>query len=239
MRRFFAVRIEDGIAHFSRDELLHMKKVLRMKTGDKIIVPEGRGEWLCELCERDGELFARLLERRGCDAEPHKQITLYLAYTKSDKMEISVQKAVELGVSAVCPFICARCVRVPDEQSAAKANWRMARIAHEAVKQCGRASDVKVDMPVSFETLLNKIQQQDLCVFAYEKSNVALKTVFQETGEATRVGLIVGPEGGFTDEEAQKIAQTGARTVSLGTRILRAETAAIALMAIASYEMEN
>lgn len=238
MRRFFADRIEDGIAWFSAEELAHMKKVLRMKSGDKIIVPEGRGEWICELAEKDSGFVAELLEFRGCDAEPKKHITLYMAYTKSDKLELCVQKAVELGISEVCPFFSSRCVKVPDLKSAEKANQRMTRIAHEAIKQCGRASDICVSMPINFRELLSRIKNEDLCVFAYERSDEPLKQLFFNNN-VQKIGLIIGPEGGFTDEEAAQIGEAGAKTVSLGTRILRAETAAIALMAIASYEMEN
>ncbi len=239
MKRFFAERVEDGIARFSPEELVHMKRVLRMKQGDKVIVPEGRGEWVCELFEQNGELEGRIIEYRGCNAEPKKHITLYMAYTKSDKLELCVQKAVELGVSAVCPFISSRCVKVPDEKSAEKANLRMSRIAHEAVKQCGRAGDMKVLLPVRFDELLTEITHEDMCVFAFEKSDVPLKGVFSQSPNAVNIGLIIGPEGGFSDDEAQKIQSAGAYTVSLGTRILRAETAALALMAIASYETEN
>ena len=150
MRRFFADRIEDGIAYFSDQESRHISRVLRMASGDKIIVPEGRGEWVCELLDVSSErCTARTLEFRGCDAEPKKNLTLYMAYTKSDKMDLVVQKAVELGASAFCPFISSRCVKVPDEKSALKANERFSRIAFEAVKQCGRAGKIDVKMPIS------------------------------------------------------------------------------------------
>lgn len=238
MRRFFADRVEDGFAYFSPEELAHIKKVLRMKQGDKMIVPEGRGEWICELVEKDGDIAARLIEFRGCDAEPKKHITLYMAYTKSDKLELCVQKAVELGIAEVCPFISSRCVKIPDAKSAEKANQRMSRIAHEAVKQCGRASDITVSMPISFKELLLRIAEEELCVFAFERSESPLKQIFGRNDQ-NNIGLIIGPEGGFSDEEAEQIEKAGAHTVSLGTRILRAETAAIALMAIASYETEN
>ncbi len=238
MRRFFASRIEDGLAYFPPEELAHLKKVLRMRPGDKVIVPEGRLEWVCELVENDGELYGRLLEQRGCDAEPKKRITLYLAYTKSDKLELCVQKAVELGVSKVCPFISSRCVKVPDAASAKKANDRMTRIAHEAVKQCGRSQDIEVSLPLSFEDLLIDIKNNDITVFAYEKSVAPLKKAFLAAG-AMSIGLIIGPEGGFSDEEADAVIDAGGVSASLGTRILRAETAAIALMSIASYETGN
>ena len=238
MRRFFAHHITDGFAFFDEAELAHIKKVLRMKAGEAVIVPEGRGEWVCELCEKDGELAARLIERRGCDAEPKKEITLYLAYTKSDKMELCVQKAVELGAARICPFFSSRCVKLPDAKSAEKGNIRFSRIAHEAVKQCGRAQDIEISMPLSFDGLLKRIAEEELSVFAFERSDAPLKNCLCGS-DAGRIGLIIGPEGGFSDEEAERIQKSGAVSVSLGTRILRAETAAVALMAIVSYETEN
>ncbi len=232
MRRFFADRIEDGIAHFGEEEAVHINRVLRMKPGETLIVPEGRGEWLCELME-DGRT-ARLMERRGCCAEPTRSITLYAAYTKADKLELCTQKAVELGMSRVVPFISSRCVRVPDEKSAAKAHERLVRIAHEAVKQCGRAADAEIGGVIDFDGLIERIAKHSLSVFAYENADAPLKGVLGT--EKDDIALIIGPEGGFTESEAERIRAAGAVTVSLGTRILRAETAAIALMAIAAYE---
>lgn len=213
-----------------------MRKVLRMTPGMEIIVPEGRGEWLAEITSLEGDAQAKLLEWRGCKAEPNKCITLYLAYTKSDKMELVVQKAVELGASRVVPFISSRCVKIPDEKSAGKANERMKRIAHEAVKQCGRSNEMEVLLPMSFAELLSQISGHDLTVFAYECADAPLKPVLQ-TG-ADNIAVIIGCEGGFSEKEAEQIIAAGAKCVSLGNRILRAETAAIALLAITAYETE-
>lgn len=234
MRRFFAARIEDGVAYFDGAESAHMRKVLRMTEGMQIIVPEGRGQWLAEITQIEGEAQAKLLEWQGCAAEPNKRITLYLAYTKSDKMELVVQKSVELGASAVVPFISSRCVKIPDAKSAAKGNERMKRIAHEAVKQCGRAAEMEVTMPLSYKEFLESIGKHQLTVFAYECAETPLKPVLQT--DAEDIAIIIGCEGGFSEKEAEEIISAGAKCISLGARILRAETAAIALLAIAAYE---
>ena len=235
MKRFFPDRIEDGRAYFGAQESKHIARVLRMEAGDKIIAPEGRGEWICTLDKVDPECCTALAEEfRGCDAEPKKNITLYMAYTKSDKMELVVQKCVELGISSFRPFISSRCVKVPDEKSAAKANERFKRIAFEAVKQCGRAGQIEVLLPMTFKQLEENITKHDKVLFAYEASEGSLKEALSCTNDD--VALIIGPEGGFTQAEAERIIELGAHSVSLGTRILRAETAAIALCAIVSYE---
>ena len=235
MRRFFPDRIEDGVEYFSAQESKHIARVLRMESGQKIIAPEGRGEWICELDEVTSErCTARTIEFRGCDAEPRKKLTLYMAYTKSDKMELVAQKCVELGVSAFAPFISSRCVKVPDEKSAERGNERFKRISFEAVKQCGRAGGIDVLMPLSFDGLIEKIGAHGKVLFAYEASEGSLKQALAGAGDD--IALIIGPEGGFTEAEAKSIVEAGAASVSLGTRILRAETAAIALTAIVSYE---
>lgn len=235
MRRFFPDRIEDGVAYFSLQESKHIAKVLRMNEKDKIIVPEGRGEWICELTKVSIEgCEAHILEHRGCDAEPKKRLTLYMAYSKSDKMELVVQKAVELGISSYRPFISSRCVKIPDEKSSLKANERFRRIAFEAVKQCGRAGEIEVMLPAGFEEMLTDINCHDTVLFAYEASTGSLRSALERCGDD--IAMIIGPEGGFTCEEANKIIEAKGISVSLGTRILRAETAAIALASIVAFE---
>ncbi len=235
MRRFFPERIEDGIAYFSQQESKHISKVLRMAVGDLIIVPEGRGEWICKLSEVNLESCkAQTMEFRGCDAEPKKKLTLYMAYSKSDKMELVVQKAVELGISSYRPFISSRCVKVPDDKGAAKANERFRRIAFEAVKQCGRAEEIEVNKPISFTDLLQEIKEHDVTLFAYEASEGSLREALSACND--NIAMIIGPEGGFSEKEAEEIISAGGISVSLGTRILRAETAAIALASIVAFE---
>ena len=236
MRRFFPIRIADGVAYFDEQESKHIAKVLRMNKGDKIIVPEGRGEWICELEDISlNACTAKTIEFRGCDAEPKRKITLYMAYSKADKMELVVQKCVELGLSVYSPFISSRCVKVPDEKSSIKAQERFKRIAFEAVKQCGRAGEITVESPICFKELLEKIRQHKTVLFAYEASEGSLENALKTAEDD--IALIIGPEGGFSEAEAQSIVLAGALSVSLGTRILRAETAAIALTSIVSYSV--
>ena len=149
-------------------------------------------------------------------------------------MELVVQKAVELGASAVMPFISSRCVKIPDAKSAQKGNERMSRIAHEAVKQCGRAAEMTVGMPLKYGDFLKEIGKHELTIFAYECAEEPLKPIL--TTDAEDIAIIIGCEGGFSEKEAEEIIAAGAKCVSLGARILRAETAAIALLAIAAYE---
>ena len=162
------------------------------------------------------------------------ELTLYVAYMKSDKMELILQKTVELGICCFAPFVSSRCVKKPKEGG--KAQERFEKIAEGAVKQCGRAAAVRILQPLSFKEVLEKIPRHDAVLFAYEKSEIALRQVFEQVREQKDIALIVGPEGGFSEQEAGQIIAAGGRSVSLGRRILRGETAAIALTALAAYE---
>ena len=162
------------------------------------------------------------------------ELTLYVAYMKSDKMELILQKTVELGICCFAPFVSSRCVKKPKEGG--KAQERFEKIAEGAVKQCGRAAEVRILQPLSFKEVLEKIPRHDAVLFAYEKSEIALRQVFEQVREQRDIALIVGPEGGFSEREAEQIIAAGGRSVSLGRRILRGETAAIALTALAAYE---
>ena len=214
-----------------------MSRVLRMQPGDEFIAPDEGWDYVCRIVQVERELVrAKVLEKRPCAAEPQRKITLYLAYMKADKMEFALQKAVELGVSEFRPFVSQRCVKVPDAKSAAKAVERMRRIAFEAVKQCGRARQVKVGEPLLFDQMLEELRSYELALFCYESSKGSLKAALR--GQAQSIGIIVGPEGGFSEGEAARVQAAGGISVSLGRRILRGETAAIAATAIVAYETE-
>lgn len=235
MRRFFAERMENGVAVFSKEEAAHMARVLRLRAGDRVIVPLDGMDYTAVLEQvGEGGVTARLLESQPCLAEPEKSLVLYAAYTKADKLELVVQKAVELGVRRVCPFVSRNCVRVPEGAAAEKARMRMARIADEAVKQCGRARRVEIAPWIPFDRLLEQLTAHEHVVFAYECATGSLHAALQT--DARDIALIVGAEGGFAPDEAERIVAAGGIPVSLGPRILRAETAAIALMAVAAYE---
>ena len=236
MRRFFAQEFDGKNVKIGDSEATHIAKVLRMQPGEKIVVPwEGR-ELVCVLERVNREVcIARVEQERPCPAEPKMRITLYQAYMKANKMEWIAQKATELGVSAYVPFLSSRCVRQPAGAAQDKAVERLERISLEAVKQCGRASLVKISRPLAFAEMLEALKGHQKVVFAYEEAKEPLKPMLQAPAED--VALVVGPEGGCAPEEAQAIVEAGGQIASLGQRILRGETAAVALTAIVAYEM--
>ena len=236
MRRFFASQVVEGQAVLLGSEAEHFCRVLRMGPGETFLAAYEGKELLCRaLTVQKDKVLAEILERRECLGEPAIAITLYVAYMKADKMELILQKAVELGISCFAPFVSSRCVKRPKESG--KAGERFAKIADGAVKQCGRAAPVRIEEPRSFEKLLEKLPEHEAALLAYECSEVPLKRVFEQVRQARDIALIVGPEGGFTPKEAQQMIEAGGRAISLGRRILRGETAAIALTALTSYEM--
>ncbi len=234
MRRFFADEISGGEAHITGQEAHHALRVIRLSPGDRFIALGNGTEYICEAKScADGRLVGSIIEERPCAGDPKREITLYISYMKADKMEFCAQKATELGVSRFCPFISENSVKRPKD--AVKAKTRLERICEGAVKQCGRSVPPRIDDIMTFEGLIDRIPAHSRTVFAYERSEGSLKDAL--SGADGDIGLIVGCEGGFSDYEAEKILEAGARDVSLGSRIPRAETAAVALMAIAAYEI--
>lgn len=238
MRRFFPREIRDGIAYIDGAEAAHLSRVLRMGPGDRVVLADQGMEHEAELTAvGKEEAQARILETRACPGEPRAHITLCAAYMKADKMELIAQKATELGVSRFQPFFSSRCVKQPAGKSEEKALERMERISWEAVKQCGRAKPMEIGRPLPMEELLETVRQAELAIFAYEAAEQPLREALAKARGKTNVCLVVGSEGGFSPEEAAQIAEAGAMSVSLGPRILRGETAAIAITAAVAWEM--
>ncbi len=233
MRRFFAT-VNNGVAVFDETEVAHMIKVNRLTVGDDVVAQTRDAQYVCRLTSvtkhrAEGEII-KPLESVG---NPNINITLYMAYTKSESLELVAQKATELGLSTFVPFFCARCVKRPDGTGADKHRQRMLKISRESLKQCGRVTPLAIEPAINFDELLKKIPEHALMLYAYEESDDSLKEAMKN---AEDIALIIGPEGGFTAEEAKKIIAAGGKSVSLGKRILRAETAAIALLSIVGYE---
>ncbi len=222
IRRFFVnpSDINEGVITISGDEFLHMTKVLRYKVGFKAIVCANDGvERLCtiERVERDFAIL-NIDEERVQDSK-NCHVTLYAGLLKNNKLDFAIQKAVELGVDRIVPFI---------SQNTAETKFsldRARKIALESAKQCGSAYLTVVDDVKTFDEVFCDFLSFDNVLFAYEgekkhrikDANLSIKSI----------ALIVGSEGGFTQEETQMAKDKGAEIVTLGKRILRAETASI------------
>ncbi len=235
MRRFLieagtpgeCVRLPEG-------EAQHARRVLRLKPGDRVQLMDGQGAlYEAELTEVGDAVMARLGEKLD-GAPPPVALTLYQGLPKFDKLEFIAQKAAELGASRLVPVKMARSVVKLTDAEGAKKRERLEKIAREAMKQCGRAGSLEISEPVGFKAALSAFRQQDLMLMPWEEARERrLKDEHASCPGARSVGLLIGPEGGIAPEEAALAAEAGARPVTLGPRILRAETAAIAAMAVA------
>ncbi len=244
MRRFFTEpqNISGGIAEIFEDSK-HIEKVLRMSCGDRVLVFDGTGaEYIAELVSIGKNLCtARIIEETRSLSEPNVKITLFQGLPKSGKMETIIQKSVELGVFEIVPVMMDRCVtRIANKSAGEEKAKRWNKVSVEAVKQCGRGLIPKVHEPVSFETAVEMMKNLQLPLMPYEvlghEGQRGLKDLLTNKPDATEFGILVGPEGGFSDEEADLAIKNGIKAIGLGRRILRTETVSGALIPMIMYD---
>ncbi len=243
MRRFFTetTPIVGESFTLSGEEARHILTVLRMKCGDEVLLVSGDGteySACIESCARD-RVVLKVTAEEQCMAEPATEVTLFQCLPKSGKTETIVQKCVELGIHDIQLVSSKRCVVKPD----AKDNKliRYNRVAQEASKQSGRGISPEVKAPKALQSC--DFSGFDLLIVAYEnEQELSLRTLLREkiTEKPQRVGIFIGPEGGLEMAEVEFLlaANKNAYSVSLGRRILRTETAGMAMLAMLMYELE-
>lgn len=245
MRRFFVTpdAVSDEFIRITAPEdISHISKVLRMKVRDILDISDSvRWEYNCEIIEiNDESIVLRILDKQSFAREPEINITLFQGVPKQGKMETIVQKNTELGVIEIVPVFMSRCV-VTDNGKYDKKVKRYNTIAQEAAKQCKRGTIPEVLSAVDFNGMLKSLDGFDKVIFPYENEEKdTLKKVLKSfEGEDIRnIAVVIGPEGGFSDSEAQRLCESGALSASLGKTILRTETAGIVAVAMIMYEME-
>ncbi|HTV93716.1 MAG TPA: 16S rRNA (uracil(1498)-N(3))-methyltransferase [Verrucomicrobiae bacterium] len=211
--------------------------VLRLRNGDLIEVVDSRGAVFAATLEsKDGALHARLTEARGAPPERAVVIDVAQGIPKGQKMDFVVEKLGELGVRALLPLRSERTI-VTDVGPAKLERWR--RLARSAAQQSGRADLLTVTEPLPFAQLRLQFSEYDAVIMPWEIAEPEpLRKMLPEIVRGARTVLVViGPEGGFSHAEAESAQAAGARLVSLGSRILRTETAALAVVAILAYEL--
>ena len=261
MSRFFVNPEDIGnnlIIMNNADDLHHMMKVLRLKEGDEVDISDGV-EWeyharIDSIGREEAQL--QILDKQAFASEPKVKVTLFQGIPKQGKMETIIQKCVELGVHRIVPVFMDRTV-VVDRGKFSKKIERWNRVSAEAVKQCRRGIVPAVDDAIRTEDMLKDsdrtgtpdlFEEFDLILFPYENEKGAtIKDALRKAaaeqehaagGKSMRVAVIIGPEGGFSDEEAVAIIGAGGVSVSLGRTILRTETAGMAALAMIMYELE-
>ena len=208
----------------------HIKNVLRMKTGEEFLVSSDGISSLCRLaCFEGDSAVAEIIEENYQSTDLPIEIYLFQGLPKSDKMELIIQKAVELGVHAIIPTQMQRCVVKLDDKKKKSKTQRWQTIAESAAKQSKRSTVPQVYDAVSYGDALNMAKAFDVLMVPYECADgmEATKRVLSQIKVGSKVGIIIGPEGGFDESEIEKAIAIGGESVSLGKRILRTETAAI------------
>ena len=232
MQRFFVepyqVLEEEHRITLTGPDLNHMKNVLRMRIGEDVWISDGsEKEYHCTIEEfQEDSAVLHILYAQESQYELPSRIYLFQGLPKGDKMELIIQKAVELGAVRVVPFFSRYCVAAPKKEE--QKNLRYNRIAFEAAKQSGRGVVPQVELPVTYKQMLADAARNDAAFFCYEAGGEPL---LSRLGGAETIGLITGSEGGFSPEEAAAAREAGCVQIGLGPRILRCETAPLAALA--------
>jgi 16S rRNA (uracil1498-N3)-methyltransferase len=240
MRRFYAApeQFKENSVQLSLEESRHLRDVLRLRAGDEVYIFDGAGkEFHCRVTETGKGKSVAELELIGEVAPPSPEsplnLTLAIALLKGEKFDLVIQKATELGVTVIIPLQTKRSdIKLKNGEDANKKLERWRRVALEAAKQCGRAVVPEISSPVNFAE------------FAVAKNDDRTVVLFAERGgenfgelKAEKITAIVGPEGGWDDDELSLAANNGVRIITLGGRILRAETAGIVVTALLQHSM--
>ncbi len=238
--------VRDGHAFITGSDVNHIGNVLRMKAGDRIevIMEEDVQVYLCQITEvLPDEVRCSVMEAETFDAELPSRVFLFQGLPKSDKMELILQKAVELGVSSVIPVRTRNAVVKLDEKKASGKIVRWQGIAEAAAKQSKRRVIPSVQTVVDFREAIKMMQELDVALLPYELQDPdsfrKTRELLSELKAGQSIGILIGPEGGFAEEEIQYAKDAGIRIITLGRRILRTETAGIAVLAWLVYLLEK
>ncbi|MDR2590774.1 MAG: 16S rRNA (uracil(1498)-N(3))-methyltransferase [Oscillospiraceae bacterium] len=230
----------------NKEDFDHIRS-LRLSPDEFFIVCDGNNnDYTCTLDKRDGSFIVRIIRHNEVISEPTIITTIYAAYTKGDRLDYTVQKAVELGVYNVILYESKRCISIPNNIQ--KKIERLQRIAKEAAKQCGRGIIPKIsDIGKLDDAIIDSIGQSDITFFCYEdEDKMHIKEQLehhfskeQDNNSIVSVSIITGPEGGFEPYETKLAKSKGANVVSLGKRVLRSETAPIVALTALMYHTDN
>ena len=242
MPRFFIEKeaIGEQYASITGENARHIARSLRMKTGEELTVSDGEGEeFRCRTVKiSDDRVECEILSKSKCESEPGIFVSLYQAMPKSDKLELIVQKSVELGVGEITPIITSRCISRPDEKSFEKKYERLGKIAEEAAMQSGRGRIPKINKALDFKECIDSASGKGETFLLYEKNGVSFKSLLGGISSGT-VSIIIGCEGGFEESEVAYASEKGVKIVNLGKRILRTETAPLCALSVIMYATGN
>lgn len=250
MSKFFVrdEQIKNDIIKIQGQDVNHIKNVLRKKVGDEIIICNSDKEYtyLCDITKIEKESIECKIVRGLEDFKSNIKVTIMQGLPKKDKMDLVIQKSVELGCYDIQPVDMERCIVKYDEKDKKKKIERWQKVSEVAAKQCDRNFIPKVNNIMKLKNICNLLSEYDIVILAYEKEEKiklkeALKMIKEKYGEnEIKIAVIVGPEGGISLKEVEMIKENdNVVTVTLGKRILRTETVALNILSIIMYELDG
>jgi 16S rRNA (uracil1498-N3)-methyltransferase len=239
MARFYVPQpqIEKGMLKIGGEEVKHIRRVLRLKAEDRIIVFDGLGkEYEGTIVEeKPSSVVIKIQNTFSSKKDSSLEVTLAQSLLKGEKMDYLIQKATELGVRRIIPFFSSRSIPSLEKSGRLKRHQRWERIAIEASKQCGRGVVPKIESLQKYSEMLQIASSGSLCLILWEREGVRLREILERSKEKTEILSVIGPEGGFSQEEVEEAIRVGFIPITLGNRVLRAETASLCLLSILQY----
>ena len=253
MHRFFVepedIKDEKEVI-ITGNDVRHITRSLRLRSGDKISVCNGAGQdylvELTELDQDDDQVKGRIIESQKSKGEPEIEVTLFQGLPKKDKMDLISQKCTELGINRVIPVEMKRSIVKLNQKKAKRRINRWQKIAYEGAKQSKRGIIPEIGPLYSFKDMIQYIKDEgyDLCLIPWEESESksikeAIALDQTEKDQIKKVAYVIGPEGGLEEDEVESIKEVGGQSITLGPRILRTETAGLAVLAVLMYEFNQ
>ncbi|MEE1517945.1 MAG: 16S rRNA (uracil(1498)-N(3))-methyltransferase [Lachnospiraceae bacterium] len=245
MHHFFVSpdQIDEKYVTITGGDVNHIKNVLRMKVDEELLISNGQDkDYYCKIESiSDDEIKALILDEEFEGTELPTELYLFQGLPKSDKMELIIQKAVELGVKEIIPVATKRCVVKLDDKKEASKIKRWQAISESAAKQSRRTIIPEVSSVMSFKEAINRAKEFELGIIPYEnfKDMTETREVLKEVRKGIKIGIFIGPEGGFEESEVQYAMDNGIHPISLGKRILRTETAGLAILSVLMFQLED
>jgi len=245
MHRFFVDNCTNAVDNIiiTGSDVNHIKNVLRIRAGERVVISDGDGtDFVCSVVDiNDDSVTAKIEDVNKNASELPVKITLFQGMPKSDKLELIIQKAVELGVYEIVPVITKRTVVKIDDKKASKKLERFNGIAESAGKQSGRGIIPQVREFMTFKQALEYAKTLEMNIIPYEEAEGLeySRNVIKEIKGKKSLGIFIGPEGGFAKEEVEQAIGVGAKCITLGNRILRTETAGLAVLSIIMFEIDE
>ena len=249
MPKFFITNeaIKEEKIEIKNKDVNHIKNVLRKKQGDILTIcnTDNLKNYLCKITKLDDEkIQLEIIQEIENNCESNIKVSIFQGLPKADKMELIIQKCVELGVYDITPVEMKRCIVKLNEKDKIKKIQRWQKISEVASKQCGRNMIPKINNIISIKNICQVCSNYDIVIVAYEeekqnKIKEELKKLKNNQNSDIKIAVLIGPEGGIDLEEIENLKKQGAKIVTLGDRILRTETVALNILSIIMYEFEN